>query len=98
MTGIEMLKSANEDINALILQGMVNWKRAASAIAKINAVISEMAKAEEAEKKAHDEAIEEARRQREQVKQEAAERGEEILGGETIEINLLSGEQKTVIE
>jgi CRISPR/Cas system type I-B associated protein Csh2 (Cas7 group RAMP superfamily) len=97
MDNIGMLNAAIEEINALVIQGVVNWKRASSAIDRIKAVVSVLEQEKEAQKKAQEEAMQELRKQREQAKREAAERGEEILGGETINIDLLTGEQ-TVID
>lgn len=87
MNQIEMLQSTIDDINALVLQGVVNWKHAFDAIGKLQAVINELKKAEEAKEKAFRASIEEAKRNRERMKQEAAERGEELIGGETIVAN-----------
>jgi phage/plasmid primase-like uncharacterized protein len=97
MDNIRMLNVAIEEINALVIQGVVNWKRASSAIDRIKAVISVLEQEKEAQMKAKEEAAQELKKQREQAKREAAERGEEILGGETINIDLLTGEQ-TVID
>lgn len=87
MTNVEMLQSTIDDINALVLQGIVNWKRAFDAIGKLQAVINSLKKEDEAREKAFRASIEEAKRNREKMKQEAAERGEELIGGETIVIN-----------
>lgn len=95
---VEMLEEAIKDINALILQGVMNWKHATDAIGRIGAVIEDLKKKEEAKTKAYNEALEEARKNREQAKKEAAERGETIHGGETINIDLTTGKQETIIE
>lgn len=95
---IEMLTSAIEDINALILQGVMNWKRAASAISKVAAVAEGLKKERERKEAAYQASIADAKQQREKLKAEAAEHGEEILGGETIHIDCTTGEQRTVIE
>lgn len=96
MDSIEMLQSAINDINGLILQGIPNWKRALSAVGKINAVIEGLSKEQETKQKAYDAAIEDARKRREEAKAEAARNGEEILGGETIRINA-DGSQEVLI-
>lgn len=95
---VEMLEEAIKDINALILQGVTNWKHATNAIGRIGAVIEDLKKKEEAKNKAYNEALEEARKNREQAKKKAVKSGEEILGGETINIDLTTGKQTTIIE
>ena len=84
---IDILKSAQDDVNALIIQGVTNWKHAYDAIAKIDAVIKDVEKKEEAKEKAYNASLEDAKKRREQQLKEAAERGEEIEGGETIRLN-----------
>lgn len=98
MDTMTILKSAIDDINALILQGVVNWKHATNAVGKIGAVIDALEKQKTEKEAAYNAAIEDARKKRELAKAEAAERGEEILGGETVFVDLTSGEQKTIIE
>ena len=95
---INMLKSAVEDMNGLILQGVLNWRRASSAVSKVSAVIEALQKEQDKKEAAYNAAIEDAKKQRAKAKAEAAERGEEIVGGETINIDLTTGKQETIIE
>lgn len=95
---IDMLNSAIGDINALIIQGAANWKHALNACGKIKAVVDNLEKMEAAREEAYSQSIEDAKKRREQQLKEAAEKGETVIGGQTIEINPLTGEQKTIIE
>lgn len=93
---VGLLESAIADINGLGLQGLANWQRAASAIQKIAAVIDGRKKERAEQEETRRQEIEEARRAREQAKAEAAARGEEIVGGETVQINA-DGTQEVLI-
>lgn len=95
---IEMLKSVIDDLNKLKLEGYANWGHAFNAVAKISSVISGLEKEQKAKEEAYKASIEDAKARREQAKKEAAERGEEIIGGETINIDLTTGKQTTIIE
>ena len=83
---IGMLQLIKNDINALVLQGSYNWNHAASAIQKIDAIITEENAKKEHKKIQEDKLLEEKRKQREKQLKEAAERGEEIVGGETVRL------------
>jgi len=98
LSTIEMLKSAVDELNKLILQGYANWGHAFNAMAKISSVISSLEKEQKAKEEAYKASIEDARARRERAKKEAAERGEEIIGGETINIDLTTGKQTTIVE
>jgi len=87
MDDISVLKGAIDDINGLIIQGVVNWKKAVDAIDRISIVIEAIEKKNKAKEEAYRASIEDAKKRREQQKNEAIERGEEIVGGETIHIN-----------
>lgn len=94
----EMLKAAVADINGLVLQGAVNWTRANSAINRITAVIEGLEKETKAREQAYKAAIEDAKASKAKAQAEAAERGEEVLGGEVIHFDLKSGEQTVLVD
>ncbi len=87
MNTLETLKSIVVDLNSLTLQGFANWKHADDAMQKLILVIEDLEKEKKEKEKAHNEFLENAKKRREQMKAEAAERGEKIIGGETIRIN-----------
>ena len=93
---IEILQSVQKDINSLILQGVLNWQNALNAYGKTQAVIDAFQKEERAKKREEDIELEKMKRQREQQLKEAAERGEEIIGGETVRL-YPDGTQKVLI-
>ncbi len=86
MRDTDLLKSAISDINRLSLTGAVNWEAAAEAIKKIYAVIRTLSAQREESDRAEMEALEKKRKERQEQLKAAAERGEEIIGGETIRI------------
>ena len=97
MTNKEMLVSAVNDINGLVIQGNHNWKLACSAIDKIFAVCSALDREDELREKKEKAELEDLKRRR-AAEKAALETGEaDTVGGETIHVNLLTGEQ-TVIE
>lgn len=87
MSDIDMLKGAVEEINALTIQGVVNWRYAVDAVSRINAVIKSLEDRVKAKEEAYKASIEDAKKRREQRLKDAAENGEKIIGGETIKIN-----------
>ena len=98
MSNIDMIDLAIVRINSLILQGVANWRSASEATEILVSLKKALQEEEKARQKAYDDSIAEARERREKMKAEAAERGEEILGGETINIDLTTGKQETIIE
>ena len=87
MNILETLKSIVVDLNGLTLQGFANWKHADDAMQKLILVIKDYEDKQTAKEKAYNEALEDAKKRREEMKAEAAKRGEEIIGGETIRFN-----------
>lgn len=87
MNRVQLLKTVVVDINALILQGHANWLHAESAIEKLTKIIEDMESEEKAKEKLYNDAIEDAKKRREQMKAEAETNGEKIIGGETIRFN-----------
>ena len=94
MTHEEMLKAALADISKLTLTGPLNWSLANGAINRITAVIEGLNKDREARDKAFEQSIKDANENRARLAKEAAERGEELVGGETYVIDLKGGEGK----
>ena len=96
----ETIQNLWDELSAINLVGPVQWEhglRIAKGILDIKKELSEEEKRRnEAYKEAYNASIEEKRKQREQAKKEAAERGEEIIGGETIRINA-DGTQEVLI-
>ena len=95
-TNDEMLKSALDDLNRLSLIGIDNWQRVLSACKKIVSVRQALSKEQEARDNAYKASLEEVKARREQQLKEAEERGEKILGGETIRVNA-DGTQEVLI-
>lgn len=91
MTHEEMLKAALADISKLTLTGPLNWNLANGAINKISAVIEGLKKEREAREAAYRQSVEDANKNRAKLAKEAAERGEELVGGETYVIDLKGG-------
>lgn len=98
MSGIlnaeEMLSEAIAKISKLTLTGPLNWSLANGAINQISAVVEGLKKDREAREKAYAESIEDARKNREKRAAEAAERGEELVGGETYVYDFKGGGAK----
>ena len=93
---IDILKSVQTDINALIMQGVCNWQHAMNAFGKINAVIEALERDERTKEREKAIELEKAKIKREMELKEAAERGEKIIGGETIQLNA-DGTQEVLI-
>lgn len=85
-TGDELLRAAIADLSKLTLTGPINWSLANGAINKINAVAEKIKADREAKEKAFEQSIEDAKKNRERLAQEAKDRGEELIGGEVIRI------------
>lgn len=95
-TNDEMLKSVLDDLNKLSLVGINNWQIVLNACKKVAAVRQALSKEQEARDNAYKASIEEAKARREQQLKEAAERGEEVLGGETIRVKA-DGTQEVLV-
>lgn len=85
-TGDELLRAAIADLSRLTLTGPINWSLANGAINKINAVAERIKADREAKEKAFEESVEDAKKTRERLVQEAKDRGEELVGGEVYRI------------
>ena len=96
----ETIQNLWDELSVLNLVGPAQWEhglRIAKGILDIKKELSEEEKMRnEAYKEAYNASIEQKRKQREQAKKEAAERGEEIIGGETVRINA-DGTQEVLI-
>ena len=95
-TNDEMIKSVLDDLNKLSLTGIDQWQRALSACKKLISVREALKKEQEARENAYKASIEDAKAAREQQLKEAQQRGEKVLGGETIRINA-DGTQEVII-
>lgn len=98
MTVIELLDLAMAQINGLILQGLPNWQKAQRAMDILDAVKKGIQEEDKRREEAQAAILEAERKRREADKARAAENGGEIIGGQTIKIDLGTGEQTTLIE
>ena len=98
MTVIELLDLAMTQINGLILQGLPNWQKAQRAMDILDAVKKGIQEEDKRREEAQAAILEAERKRREADKARAAENGGEIIGGQTIKIDLSTGEQTTLIE
>lgn len=83
MNGEEMLADAISKISGLTLTGPINWSLANAAINQISAVKDRLKKDRETREAAYAQSVADAKAEREKRAQEAAQRGEELVGGET---------------
>ena len=96
MNAIELIVSLMRDLDGLTLKSVHDWEigvRMAQNLISLKHALEDSAKREQESQLA---ALEEARMKREETLREAAERGEKILGGETIRINA-DGTQEVLI-
>lgn len=93
---IDILESVKNEINGLLIQGVLNWQHALNAYGKVNAVVENLKKEEREKQREHDIEIQKMKIQREQQLKEAVERGETVIGGETIRINA-DGSKEVII-
>lgn len=87
MTSVELVQAIMSDLNKLSLTSVRDWEIGVGIAKALISLKHGLEDEEKARKKAQEAALEEARAKRHAEKQAAAERGEEILGGETIRLN-----------
>lgn len=96
MTSIELVQAIMADLNKLSLTSVRDWEIGVGIAKALITLKHGLEDEEKARRKAQEDAIAEARAKRQFEKQAAAEKGEEILGGETIRINS-DGSQEVII-
>lgn len=96
MKSISEIQTAWTELEGLSLTGIVQWEKGIKIAKSLIEIKRELLEEEKRREEAYNASIEEARKRREQAKKEAAERGEEIVGGETIRINA-DGTQEVLI-
>lgn len=96
MKSINAIQEAWTELEGLSLVGVGQWEKGIKIAKSLIEIKRELLEEEKRREEAYNASIEEARRRREQAKKEAAERGEEIVGGETIRINA-DGTQEVLI-
>lgn len=96
MKSVIEIQNIWDELSALNLTGPAQWEHGLKIARGIIEIKKELQEEEKRREEAYNASIEEARKRREQAKKEAAERGEEIVGGETIRINA-DGTQEVLI-
>lgn len=96
MKSISEIQTAWTELEGLSLTGIAQWEKGIKIAKSLIEIKRELLEEERRREEAYNVSIEEARKRREQAKKEAAERGEEIVGGETIRINA-DGTQEVLI-
>lgn len=96
MDNIDTLQNVLNTLDKLSLQGFENWRLVGKAAAQVAAVMDDLKRQQEAREKAYEESLKEAKARREETLAAAHERGEEILGGQTVRFNA-DGTQEVLI-
>ena len=96
MKSVNAVQEAWTELEGLSLVGIAQWERGIKIAKSLIEIKRELIEEEKRQEEAYQASIEEARKRREQAKKEAAERGEEIIGGETVRINA-DGTQEVLI-
>ena len=87
MTSIELVQAIMVDLNKLTLTSVKDWEIGVGIAKALITLKRGLENDEKARQKAQEDLLAEAREKRQQQLQEAAEKGQEVIGGETVRIN-----------